>query len=189
MAGVSSGKRKILIALFMAIVLFLGYGLFHDLQLDNMEDSVEEEKQVGPTVSRLSFYREISGDIWELRSEKAVKMSNSKIKGYSVDVEMTGKEGNLWTAWAPEAEYDEKDRSLSMEKAIGTGLMDKTVIDWKADIVFFNEKTGIWTFPEGITAESASLDLKGNWGEVVIEGKMKVSGDAEAIWYMNGDKQ
>ncbi len=189
MAGVSSGKRKILIALFIAIVLFLGYGLFHDLQLDNIEDNVEKEEQVGPTVSKLSFYREISGDIWELRSEKAAKMSNSKIKGYSVDIQMTGKDGNLWTAWAPEAEYNEKDSSLRMEKAIGTGLMDQTGIDWKAEIVFFSEKAGIWTFPKGITSESASFDLKGNWGEFVIEGKMKVSGDAEAIWYRNGDKQ
>jgi len=185
MAGRSCGKA---FPVFIVILIFVGvfaFGVFHDLRLDRTTVN-EDKKDTGIRISNLGFERDISGDIWIMNSESAIK-TDSSIKGYSVDISMRSKDGREWKAWSPEALYSETERSLVMKDARGEGAGKQTNMEWSAKTAIFLEDKEEWSFPDGIDIFNKSIDIHGTEAKVDIDGTIKLEDGAKAIWKIGED--
>src|SRR6056297_2706495 len=186
MAGRSCGKA---FPVFIVILIFVGvfaFGVFHDLRLDRTTVN-EEKKETGIKFSNLGFERDISGDIWIMNSESAIKM-DSTIKGYSVDIYMRSKDGREWKAWSPEALYSEMERSLVMKDAMGEGAGEQAKMEWRARTAIFLEDKQEWSFPDGIDIFNESINIHGTEAKVDNDGTIKLEDGAEAIWKTREDQ-
>jgi|SRR6056297_105729 len=185
MAGRSSGKACLIVIIILIFAGLFAFGIFHDLRLDRT--TVNEEKDdTGIRISNLGFERDISGDVWIMNSESAIKMDSS-IKGYSVDIYMKSEDGRAWKAWSPEARYSETERSLVMKDARGEGSGKQVSMEWRAKRAIFLEDKEEWSFPDGIDIFNKSIDIHGTEAKVDIDGTIKLEDGATAIWKIRED--
>jgi len=185
MDGRSPGNtRTPWLILLLALILTLGGWIFYqDLKLGERisEEELSKEDIPSVSVSSLELDKDISGDRWTFFAREASR-KNDIIHALSLDMTLKRKDGTLWKAESPVAEYSDMKDTLTMNSIDGQTRGPDYFYFWRSPEGRFSETQGEWVFPLGITVENDHSTIYGNFARSASEGILYLENGAEIIW-------
>ena len=159
------GKGYIALGLALWGIIWLTRSALEDIRLD----IGIMPRTSGLILENLEFEREISGDLWRLRTPLAER-HDEKIEMLSPDILRKLENGEEWHFMGERGVYREKEESASLSSLLGTLATGTRVLNLRSPYLSWSKDEKTFLFPNGITvydteflleADMASIDESG----------------------------
>jgi len=174
-------KNHLFLFLMFCFIGVMAYFVFLDLNrdLDALRESFEDVPVV--VIENLEFEREISGELWRMRTPVAERRHDI-VELHTVDVQRRFASGKEWFFTGLHGLYSEATASADVTDLVGTMETETRVLNLESPLLSWTMDENVFLFPKGVIVYDVEFLLETDLASLDESGILALNEGAVIRW-------